>query len=122
MFSPLDHLYGDRNETFHERIFPSVMSRLDIPRVLRRHGLTWQEVFATENLRRVDAPAPLLCADRIDYTLRDLARFGHITPQLAALSVASVSLTVSSSSKTESQQPNSPDVPIPCPASVHAPA
>lgn len=78
-----DHLYGDRNETFHERIFPSVMSRLDIPRVLRKHGLTWQEVFATENLRRVDAPAPLLCADRIDYTLRDLARFGHITTRQA---------------------------------------
>ena len=78
-----DHLYGDRNERFHERIFPFVMSRIDIPTVLHKHGLTSEEVFAAENLRRVNAPAPLLCADRIDYTLRDLTRFGHITTRQA---------------------------------------
>ncbi|MEH1166885.1 hypothetical protein V6V47_16015 [Micromonospora sp. CPCC 205539] len=75
----VDHLYGDREEEFHERIFPLVMARGDIPTVLERYGLTWHHLFSAENLGRVDAPAPLLCADRIDYTLRDLLRFGYIT-------------------------------------------
>jgi HD superfamily phosphohydrolase len=75
----IDYVFDDRREEFHERIFQDVVERSDVPPVLARHGLTWRDLFRPENVRRVDVPAPLLCADRIDYTLRDLTRFGRIS-------------------------------------------
>ncbi|MDQ3151021.1 MAG: HD domain-containing protein [Actinomycetota bacterium] len=75
----VDYVFGDRQEEFHERIFKTVVERSDIPSILASHGLTWHQLFAPHNLIRVDVPSPLLCADRIDYTLRDLVRFRHIS-------------------------------------------
>jgi uncharacterized protein len=75
----IDYVFDNRNEGFHEQIFSSVIDSSDLPYILGEHNLTWQEVFRPENLIRVDVPAPFLCADRIDYTLRDLLRFNHIS-------------------------------------------
>lgn len=75
----IDYVFEDRKEEFHEKIFKDVIEASDIPAILDRHGMVWQDLFAERNLRRVDVPAPLLCADRIDYTFRDLLRFGHIS-------------------------------------------
>jgi HD superfamily phosphohydrolase len=75
----IDYVFNDRNERFHEEIFASVVDSSDLPDILGRHNLTWQQVFRPENLKRVDVSAPLLCADRIDYTLRDLLRLNYIS-------------------------------------------
>jgi HD superfamily phosphohydrolase len=75
----IDYLFDDRAEEFHERIFHVVIEQSDIPMILGRYDLSWQKIFSEENLRRVDVPAPRLCADRVDYTLRDLIRLGHIS-------------------------------------------
>jgi HD superfamily phosphohydrolase len=75
----IDYVFDDRNEGFHEQIFASVVDKSDLPYILAKHNLTWQQAFRAENLLRVDVPAPLLCADRIDYTLRDLLRLNHIS-------------------------------------------
>jgi HD superfamily phosphohydrolase len=75
----IDYVFGDRSERFHERIFAGVVENSDLPRILQRHGLTWQDIYQVENLVRVDVSAPLLCADRIDYTLRDLLRLNFLT-------------------------------------------
>jgi HD superfamily phosphohydrolase len=74
----IDYVFGDKKEEFHESIFRSVVMDSDLPEILSCHGLDWQHLFEPSNLRIVDVPAPGLCADRIDYTLRDLVRFGHI--------------------------------------------
>lgn len=74
----IDYVFRDRKEAFHESIFRFVVMDSDLPEILSHHGLDWQHLFEPANLRIVDVPAPRLCADRIDYTLRDLVRFGHI--------------------------------------------
>ncbi len=74
----VDYVFGDRREQFHEDIFASVVGASDLPGILRKHDHTWERLFSATNLKIVDAKAPLLCADRIDYTLRDLVRFGHV--------------------------------------------
>ncbi|MFI7425275.1 hypothetical protein [Nonomuraea sp. NPDC049684] len=74
----IDYVFDDRGEEFHERIFQYVIERSDVPEILERHGLDWGTLFTKDNLLRVDVSAPLLCADRIDYTLRDLVRLGDI--------------------------------------------
>lgn len=75
----VDYVFGDRSEAFHERIFASVVEQSDVPKILKHHALTWSDLFRPDNLRLVDVPAPLLCADRIDYTLRDLRRLGYLS-------------------------------------------
>jgi HD superfamily phosphohydrolase len=75
----IDYVFDNRREEFHERIFERVVEASDIPAILERYGLKWHDLFTPTNLRRVDVPSPLLCADRIDYTLRDLSRFGYIS-------------------------------------------
>jgi HD superfamily phosphohydrolase len=75
----IDYVYGDRSESFHERIIALVLSESDVPSVLQKHGMIWEDVFHPSNLKRIDASAPSLCADRIDYTLRDLLRLGDIS-------------------------------------------
>jgi uncharacterized protein len=79
----IDVLFENRKEQFHEDIFDSVIENSDVPQILKKHGTTWRELFSKENLGRVDASAPLLCADRIDYTLRDLIRTGYLTASAA---------------------------------------
>ncbi len=74
----IDYVFDDRREEFHERIFEAVVEKSDVPGILANYGLTWRQLFRSDNLKRVDVPAPMLCADRIDYTLRDLVRFGRI--------------------------------------------
>lgn len=86
----VDYVFGDRKEEFHERIFEAVIEKSDLPQILKRYGLSWQTLFSAQNLVRVDAPSPLLCADRIDYTLRDLIRFGRVSVTEARAFVASL--------------------------------
>jgi uncharacterized protein len=74
----VDYVFRDRKEQFHESIFRPVVLDSDLPGILKDHGLAWERLFDPANLKIVDVPAPALCADRIDYTLRDLVRFGHI--------------------------------------------
>ncbi len=79
----IDYVFGNRKEQFHETIMDTVVMASDLPSVLARHDLNWERLFSPGNLMRVDARAPMLCADRIDYTLRDLTRFGHINQDSA---------------------------------------
>lgn len=88
----IDYVFKDRSEQFHERIFSEVVGSSDLPSILNRHALTWEMVFSPDNLPIVDASAPLLCADRIDYTLRDLIRFGHVTRERARMFISSLEL------------------------------
>jgi HD superfamily phosphohydrolase len=89
----IDYVFEDRQEEFHEKIFKDVVEASDIPGILDSYGLTWQELFSATNLKRVDVSAPLLCADRLDYTLRDLRRFGHISREDAAKIVSALTFT-----------------------------
>ncbi|HKR59724.1 MAG TPA: HD domain-containing protein [Pyrinomonadaceae bacterium] len=88
----IDYVFRDCKEKFHETIFAEVLEESDIPRTLAEHNLNWRQLFEPTNLKIVDAQAPLLCADRVDYTLRDLVRFGYITAMDAQAFVANLSV------------------------------
>lgn len=77
----VDYVVGDKAESFHEQVYLESVLKTDIPLVLEKHGLRIEDVTAAEVLgRRIDIRAPDVCVDRIDYTLRDLRRFGRLTP------------------------------------------
>lgn len=88
----VDLAFGNKDDSFHESIFSSVIENSDVPAIVKKFDLTWRQLFDGDVIRLVDVPAPSLCADRIDYTLRDLCRFGHIASVQAQKFVAQLSV------------------------------
>jgi HD superfamily phosphohydrolase len=88
----IDQVFARRDEDYHEHHFERLVLESDIPAILARHDVPIQEVLDIERWSLLEQPHPDLCADRIDYTLRDLLRIGFTTPQetrdfLSALTV-----------------------------------
>lgn len=54
-----------------------------IPQILAQFGYDWKYITSEEAgvWTLLEQPAPLLCADRVDYGLRDMIAFDVLTPQ-----------------------------------------
>jgi HD superfamily phosphohydrolase len=67
-------------ESFHEvHKDRYVRGMTDLPEMIRRHGLDPDEVLREELFPLVEQPAPRLCADRVDYALRDTVALGKLS-------------------------------------------
>ncbi|HMA38069.1 MAG TPA: HD domain-containing protein [Chloroflexia bacterium] len=88
----VDYVIGDvYGQTYHERFFEMIVCRSEIGEILTRYGLD-PGMYADESrFPLLDRPAPDLCADRIDYSLRhqcyDPIVVHDIPATLAALAV-----------------------------------
>ena len=74
----VDYALGNRSEDFHEQHFEPIIERFAIPALLQRYGLSVADILPLEQWSLLEQEMPDLCADRIDYTLRDLLRIGYI--------------------------------------------
>jgi HD superfamily phosphohydrolase len=74
----VDYALGNRTEDFHEQHFETIMERFAIPALLQRYGLSMTDIIPLEQWPLLEQEMPDLCADRIDYTLRDLLHIGYI--------------------------------------------
>ncbi len=72
----VDYAFQLKGEDFHEQHFQQVVEDSDIPHILRRYDMPLEIVFEHEQWPILEQPAPDLCADRVDYTLRDMLRVG----------------------------------------------
>ena len=94
-----DQLFARRGEDYHEAHFERLVLRSEIPGVLAANGLRVGPLLDHRRWRLLEQPLPELCADRIDYTLRDLLRLGAIAPAevaafLPALTVSDGTIAV----------------------------
>ncbi len=89
----IDFVYDDHDgQGYHEQMKLEVVARSDIPGILARHGIDWRAVMDEDRFPLLEQPSPALCADRLDYFLRDLeflklANRQEIAAALAALRV-----------------------------------
>lgn len=68
----VDHVFDNQAEDYHEQIFEQVVRQSEIPNLLARYGFRFEELLLDDSRwTRLEQAAPELCADRIDYTLRD---------------------------------------------------
>lgn len=74
----IDQVFDLREEDYHERHLQRLLYASDVPAILQRHSIDVERVMTAENWSLLEQPAPDLCADRVDYTLRDLYYVGHI--------------------------------------------
>lgn len=67
----IDIVFEDENHEFHERFFEKIVKQSEIPEMLQKHGFDVDRVINEHHFGLLEQPAPRLCADRCDYTLRD---------------------------------------------------
>lgn len=76
----VDGVLENEAEDYHEHIFERVVLESEIPAILKRHHLDYESIlFEDSQWTLLEQPAPELCADRLDYTLRDMYRYGYIS-------------------------------------------
>jgi HD superfamily phosphohydrolase len=77
----IDHVFHDQGtQSYHEQKKEWWIARTDLPAVLGRHGLNWRDFLDDEPFPLLEQPLPRLCADRLDYFLRDGSGMGLLAP------------------------------------------
>jgi HD superfamily phosphohydrolase len=67
------------HQSYHEDKKAWFVAQSDVPAVLMRHGIDLATVLHEEDFALLEQPAPHLCADRLDYFLRDSVDLGLAT-------------------------------------------
>ncbi|PGM66088.1 hypothetical protein CN947_02890 [Bacillus cereus] len=76
----IDYVFDNENESYHEEIFSSVVKNSEIPAILSKHGYRYEGILLDDSKwTLLEKSAPELCADRVDYTLRDMYTYGYIS-------------------------------------------
>jgi HD superfamily phosphohydrolase len=89
----IDYVFdGHHQQSYHEEHKEWFLARSDVPACLLRHGYDWRSFLHEDEFPLLEQPSPALCADRLDYFLRDsldlsLVRPDEIQPALAHLVV-----------------------------------
>lgn len=76
----IDYVFVDHEgQSYHDRVKASYIAQTDIPAILARCGYDWTLSLEEERFPLLEQPAPRLCADRVDYFLRDSLSLGLAT-------------------------------------------
>ena len=76
----IDFVFNDRGgQSYHEDKMEWFVAASDIPRILNKHGKEWRDFADEQNFRILEQASPALCADRLDYFIRDLEFLGLAT-------------------------------------------
>lgn len=76
----IDYVYARHDaQSYHDEMKEWYVAQSDLPAVLRRHGYAWQDLLHEAAFSLLEQPAPALCADRLDYFLRDGRDLGILT-------------------------------------------
>ncbi|HET9493810.1 MAG TPA: HD domain-containing protein [Chloroflexia bacterium] len=78
-----DVLFPNEEHNFHERFQHEIVMGSDVPAILERQGLPLRAGLEPEAYTLLEKPLPGLCADRLDYALRD-----SVTAKLATVEEA----------------------------------
>jgi HD superfamily phosphohydrolase len=74
----IDHALSKPGEgSYHEVHKTRYLETTRLPDILARHGVS-RKAFEEELFPLVEMPSPQLCADRLDYALRDCVSFGKL--------------------------------------------
>lgn len=67
----VDYVFKRKAENYHEDIYESIIRTSPIIDILVKHGFS-DDIPFKKDYFLLEQPYPFLCADRVDYTLRDL--------------------------------------------------
>jgi uncharacterized protein len=83
----IDYVFTEMNETheWHEQFLEKILRDSDIPQILLRYGYSMERILDERNFPLLERKLPDLCADRIDYTLRDHASIHGMSGMLRSI-------------------------------------
>jgi HD superfamily phosphohydrolase len=67
------------SQSYHEEKKEDYVAGTELPALLARRGYDWRAILHEERYPLLEQPAPALCADRLDYFLRDSLDLGLAT-------------------------------------------
>lgn len=70
---------GHDSQSYHEEKKEAFLMNSEIPTILGRYGYDWHNFLHEAAYPLLEQPAPRLCADRLDYFLRDALPLGLAT-------------------------------------------
>ncbi|MBD8520968.1 HD domain-containing protein [Lysinibacillus fusiformis] len=74
----VDVVLENTEEDYHDTVLLDVIQPSAIPEILSKYGYDMEEIlFDITRWSLLEQPAPELCADRVDYTLRDMFHYGE---------------------------------------------
>ena len=77
----VDFVFSSDEQDHHEQLKPLMLDRPDLARALGRLGYSPREFYDDSVYPLLEQPLPWLCADRLDYFLRDGLACGVVTPE-----------------------------------------
>ncbi|RJQ17238.1 HD domain-containing protein [Candidatus Woesearchaeota archaeon] len=87
----IDWVFPSEEHDFHEQYHEKIIMNSEIPVILAKYGFAAQKLFDKKRFHLLESKLPDVCADRIDYSMRDrIAKFGmqkHIPAYLQSFTV-----------------------------------
>lgn len=84
-------LSSDYSHEFHEKFYEDIVKNSEIPKILAKYNYNLEKILDENNFPLLERKIPDLCADRLDYSLRDRMGYGenpaNISKYLKALVV-----------------------------------
>lgn len=73
----IDYCFKNKEFNYHERFHEKIILNSEIPEILKEYGYDVERILDENNFPLLEKSIPDLCADRIDYGIRDaMAIFG----------------------------------------------
>ncbi|MBU1202481.1 HD domain-containing protein [Patescibacteria group bacterium] len=72
----IDYVFENEDHEFHEKFHEEIIKKSDIPGILKKYNFDLDRLLDENNFPLLERKLPDLCADRIDYALRD--RVGYL--------------------------------------------
>ena len=79
----VDFVFSSEEQDHHERLKPLMLGRDDLARAIARLGFAPGDFYDDSVYSLLEQPLPFLCADRLDYFLRDGTACGVVDREFA---------------------------------------
>ena len=67
----IDYVYKNKEHNFHEKFHEKIINESEIPLILKKYNFDTKRMMDEKNFSLLERSSPDLCADRIDYTLKE---------------------------------------------------
>jgi len=75
----VDFVLENKSEDYHEEIYQTVIDESEIPAILEKYDYNYKDFLLNHSKWSIlEQPLPELCADRVDYTLRDMVEYKQL--------------------------------------------
>lgn len=84
----IDYVFdGHDSQSYHDEQKEPFLAQSDVPGILAGYGYDWRVFLHEADFPLLEQPSPRLCADRLDYFLRDAQGLGLAGPADVALAL-----------------------------------